>query len=259
MNEPQKPVPPTNAGGKTGAGNPQPVPPPTIPPPPVVPPPGSAPALFGGHRGGGKKRLDGLPAGSPEAKEADRKADAERKRLERAQKKGASLPPPLPSVAASPANASVPVAGGDAVVLAAPAGVVGAGVAPMFVAWQQKLLDKPAKLLAKITDRWRGYCRFKAVRKLNLSPAAEKEILEKMKWREDVLNDFATALSEATTIELNKRRVPGAEHGHWVTLSISLGELVYLEITNMQTIEKLILDDRAKNPVPTDGTPPTNN
>lgn len=53
--------------------------------------------LFGGNVGK-KLRRDGLVAGSPEAKEADRAKDRERKRIANALKRAAMQPPPLPSV-----------------------------------------------------------------------------------------------------------------------------------------------------------------
>jgi hypothetical protein len=58
---------------------------------------------FGGNRGG-KKRHDGLPPGSIQAKEADRKRDAERKRQDREEKRRLAEPPPLPSAVAPPGN-----------------------------------------------------------------------------------------------------------------------------------------------------------
>jgi hypothetical protein len=74
------------------AGNGQPKPAPT-------PPSGtSAKTLAPQHGGlrGGRGRCDGLIPGSPEAKEADRKKDAERKRKRRAPE-----PPPLPGAGAA--------------------------------------------------------------------------------------------------------------------------------------------------------------
>lgn len=262
-NEPVKknPVlPATVAGTKTGAGNTAPSSPPVVAKPAFTPAPVAAAAresvaLFGGHRGGGKKRADGLVAGSKEAVEADRKADAERKRLARAEKKIAALPPPLPSATATaqnpnqtPLNSSpdLPVAAGD---LALPA------VGVVFVPWTTRLLEKPAKLLGKIVDRWRSYSRAAQVKKLKLTPDAEKEILERMKWREDAVTDFSVALADCAAVELNKRRVPGAENSHWINLVMTGGELVSLELANTAMIEKLILEDKAKQAEAAKGTP----
>src|SRR5579862_2754249 len=52
--------------------------------------------LYGGNRGG-KKRRDGLVPGSPEALEADRKADRDRKQQERDSKRRLAPQPALPA------------------------------------------------------------------------------------------------------------------------------------------------------------------
>jgi hypothetical protein len=72
---------------------------------PGIPAAASVPA-FGGNRGG-KARKDGLAPGSQAAKEADRKRDAERKRLAREEAARVAEPPPLPS-AVQTENGSVP-------------------------------------------------------------------------------------------------------------------------------------------------------
>src|SRR5258707_9089158 len=74
-------------------------------PPTAVSAAASAP-LFGGNRGG-KKRLDGLAPGSPEAIEADRKKDAERKRTRREAVQRVAEPPPLPSAGAPAPGANL--------------------------------------------------------------------------------------------------------------------------------------------------------
>jgi len=65
---------------------------------------------FGGNRGG-KKRADGLAPGSPEAKAADNAKDAERKRLEREEKRRLAQPPALPSALAPAPGATDPASG----------------------------------------------------------------------------------------------------------------------------------------------------
>jgi hypothetical protein len=258
MSEPAKKnlaaLPPV-AGGKTPAQNPPAVSPAAKPaapaPAPIPPAKNSSAPLFGGHKGGGKKRLDGLVAGSPEAVEADRKKDAERKRLARAEKRNSETPPPLPpasSPAARPAGEkfvfdspqSLPVDFPQAAPAAAP------GNFPTFVPWLQSKLQKPAALLTKIIARARDFARTKQVKKLKLTAAREKMILDKCKIREEILTDFSQSLAECATIELNKRQVPGAEHGHYITLAISAGELIYSEIETTRLIESLVLEDHAE-------------
>lgn len=201
--------------------------------------------LFGGHRGGGKKREDGLPAGSPEAKEADRKKAADRQATRRERIKLASLPPPLPSAPPPDANAPAVVAGDAPAVPGAVAGapVVAAG----FVGWQQKLLEKPAKLITKIADRFRCWQLTKKVKQLKLSPDVEKEILADLKWKDEVVADFNGSLAECAAMELNRRRVPGAQNSHWINLAMCAGEMVLVHLQTLDRLEKLVADDRAKS------------
>ena len=209
---------------------------------PVAPAASVAPALFGGHRGGGKKRSDGLVAGSPEAKEADRIAEMERGRLRRFAKKVAALPPPLPGVASPAGHTAAPLAAGESVLPAAMAGVAGvAGVAPMFVPWSTRVLEKPARLLTKIIDRVRVWSLTKKIRTLELAAKDEKEILADLAWKESAVADFNAALAEAATVELNKRTVPGAANSHWLALAMSGGELVYAHTEALNRIEALVL------------------
>jgi len=157
------------AGGKAAEKNPAPVSAPASAAvavsqtAPVAAPPVTSPALFGGHKGGGKKRADGLVAGSPAAIEADRKKNAERMRLARAEKKSAEIPAALPSRAAAaegPAGALGVGAALERMPLAFPqVPATPVSFAPAFVAWTQKLLEKPARLLVKISE---GSFRFRA-------------------------------------------------------------------------------------------------
>ena len=201
---------------------------------------------FGGHRGGNKKRDDGLVAGSPEAKEADRKRDAARKAEKRSAEKMAALPAALPGVAAAPANAPVPPAAGVAGVSAvvAPAGVV--APAPTFVAWTEKFLSRPIKLLTKICDRVRCSTLMMRVRKLGLSKDQEKEIEGDIKYKQEVVDDFNASLTTCLTVELNKRMVRGAEHSHWLDVVMTGGELVMIHMNTVDKLEKMIAENDLK-------------
>ena len=222
-----------------------------------VSPPAQPPAAFGGHRGGGKKRTDGLVAGSPEAREADRKKDADRKAEKRAEKKVAALPPTLPGVAVPPANAAAPVVAGASgeFVPALPAVGVAAAL-PMFVAWSEKVLARPIKLLTKIVDRFRCSALMLRVRKLGLTPPQEKEIEAEIKYKQEVVDDFNAALTTCVVVELNKRRVPGAEHSHWLDVAMTGGELVLTHLNTVDKLEKMIAENAAKNQLPAAGGEP---
>ena len=245
---PAKNLPAANPGGKTAtpvlpAVNQSPVQPGAAP---VAAP--VAPALFGGHKGGGKKRADGLVAGSPEAIEADKKKNAKRMRDARAAKAEKNPVAALPSAAVPPPNPPVPVAGDSWAGVAPVAAVAGAAApvaAPLFVAWSEKLLARPIKLLTKIIDRLRVSALMQRVRKLNLKPEQEKEVEKKFRYKEEVITDFNTALANCAAIELNKRNVGGAQHGHWLDVALTGGELVAVHLEAVDYLEKIIGENAA--------------
>jgi hypothetical protein len=271
MNESKKPLPPLpeNPGAIAPAKNNAPVASPAkLPSGPVgnsapgQPAIVSAPAsksvpLFGGHRGGGKKRADGLPAGSPAAIEADRGKNAKRMRDKRAAEKLASLPPPLPGVATSLENKISPLAGDQGGVRlpvdfsqAAPATLAPAGLG--FVAWTSGLLKKPAALLTRIADRFRCSSLMKRVKKLGLTPAQEKEFERDIAFKEKSVEDFAVALSESATVILNTYNVPGSQHSHFVNLAMTGGELVAVHLSTLDKLEKLIAENKLETAKPSD-------
>lgn len=220
-----------------------------VQPPAVSPPVNSSPALFGGHRGGGKKRADGLAAGSPEAIEADRKKNAARMANKRAQERSAVAPPtlpPAPATAQAPVQAMVnrpsPVPGAVAPLAAAAAPVA----APTFVAWSARLLEKPARLIVKIIDRVRLSSLNKKLKLLKLDPVLEKEIAADFKWKDEATSDFCVSLSQCAEIELNRRQVGGAENAHIINVVLSAGELALAHFQVMDKLDKLALENQAK-------------
>lgn len=250
MSDPVKPSPATATAGlkpptpaAVVVANPaKPVEP--VKPVAAVSPAGSAPALFGGHRGGAKKRKDGLVAGSPEAIAANKAKDAARKRLERAEKKAAALPPPLPAaIAASEDSLPALVAGQPAVV--SPVAPVAAIAAPLFVAWTEKLLQKPVQLLTKIVDRFRCWSLMQRIRKLKLTKEQEQSIESDLRWKGEAVADFNVALTNCLTIEFNRRQVRGAENAHWIDVAMSGGELVLAHLNTLDTLEKMIAANAA--------------
>ena len=119
----------------------------------------------------------------------------------------------------------------------------------MFVPWAQKKLEKPAALLTKILDRVRSWHLMKKVKKLGLTPDQEKEIAADLKWKDEVVTDFNLALAEVATIELNKRRINGSEHAHWVNLAMCGGEMALVHVQTMERLEKMVATNKtAKNP-----------
>ena len=243
MNELSKPVPPGKPDGNKPAAVNAPVAHPVAVAAAVAAPAAQSVPLFGGHRGGGKKRADGLPAGSPQAIEADKAKDRERKNKANAAKKMAALPPALPGVVAPVQNAATPVAAG-ASALPGPVAGVAAVAAPLHVTWSQKLLEKPARLLTKIADRVRCWSLMKKVRQCGLTPEQEKEIADDLKWKDEVVTDFNQALAECATVELNKRQVPGAANSHWVNLAMCGGEMVLTHMQALDRLEKILLEKK---------------
>ena len=239
--EPYKPVPAGQPGGKA----PAPAAAPVAGQPPVqsaaVPASPNRPApLFGGHKGGGKKRADGLPAGSLAAIEADKAKDRERKRLANLKTK-AENPAPLPPAVAPPPNSGAPVA-------ADPGGVPGAvapvaGVAGLAYAWSARQLQKPAKLVVRILDRARQWDIFRRLDKSKLPPEIKAEIKRDAEWKEAAQNDFADALADCAAIELNKHQVNSA-NAHWITLGMSASELAMAHFALTARIDKLILGEK---------------
>ena len=78
------------------------------------------------------------------------------------------------------------------------------------------------------------------IRELKLSPEQEKEIAADLRWRDEVVSDFNTALAECATIELNKRRVGGSEHAHWLTLAMCGGEMALVHVQTLERIERMV-------------------
>jgi hypothetical protein len=245
---------------------------------------------FGGHRGGGKKRADGLIAGTPAAKEEDRKFNALRMFIVRESERrdagkssenflaefeerikeihpanreqlwekvkslkpaSATLPPPLPRAKTEAENASLPLAANP---VALPTPLAGAGVpssAPgsAFVAWTLAPLLRVTKLVTKIIDRVRVSSLMQRVRKLGLTKEQEKEVEQDFQYKEAAVADFNNAVANAAVIELNKRRVAGAEHSHWLDVVITGGELVSCHLAAVDRLEKLVLKVGEKPPV----------
>ena len=206
--------------------------------------PAKPPELFGGHRGGGKKRADGLVAGSPAAIAADREKERLRGLARRSGQKVAALPPPLPGVLPAAENSPAALVPGEPA-LAGTVGDVATGAAvvlPTFVSWSEKILGRPIKLLTRIVDRFRVGKLMERIRRLGLDKADEVEAEKRIAYKQQQVDDFNSALTNCAVIELNKRRAPGAEHGHWLELAMTTGELVNCHLDNVDWLEKKLLE-----------------
>ena len=202
-----------------------------------------SPAPFGGKRGG-KSRTDGLVPGSAEAKEADRIKDAARKSEQRAAAKAAN-PAPLPAAT----NPGGPVAGDGGGYVADSTNGESGIVAGVIVPWTAKILQRPARLLTRILDRVKKWDIMRRLDKSRLPESVKKEIASDIEWADGAKDDFANALAECASIELNRRGV-SAQHSHWVNLALSAGELGLAHITLCERIESAILAAGLKQPDP---------
>ena len=115
------------------------------------------------------------------------------------------------------------------------------GIMPTFVAWSQKMLERPIKLLTKIGDRMRVAVLMDMVCELGLGKDVEAEAEKRMRYKEEQISDFNSALTNCATIELNKRQVGGAQHTHWLEVAMTGGELVNCHLDTVDWLEKQIL------------------
>ena len=118
-----------------------------------------------------------------------------------------------------------------------------AGLAATAYGWSTRQLQKPAKLVVRILDRARQWDIFRRLDKSKLPAEVKAEIKRDAEWKDAAQNDFADALAEAATIELNKRQVNSAS-SHWITLAMSGGELALAHFTLCERIDKLILSEK---------------
>ncbi len=219
-----------------------------IAPAPVVQPVAAGakpPELFGGHRGGGKKRADGLVAGSPEAIAVDKEKDRLRVAEKRAGKAVAALPPTLPGATPPPANAAAALAAGASadVVSVAGAAIAAPVVAlPRFVEWTLKPLERLVKVATKIADRLRVAGLMSRLKKIGFDKETKEEAEKRFTYKAEQVADFNAAVANATVIELNKRRVPGGEHSHWLEVLMTGGELVSCHLDTVDWLEKKLLE-----------------
>lgn len=173
-------------------------------------------ALFGGLRGG-RKRTDGLPAGSAEARRADRVRDAERKRAQRLEQKARTEPPPLPAVAPATMGAGAPgTAGLD----------LQPGLAPAaFVAWDAETL-RPifVELVPTVEELAVGRLTAKAA-KAQLPTTLIKEIASDAAWKAPEKRAMILAGPEVTAKWLNKSGL-SAENKFELVLATALLSIV---------------------------------
>lgn len=188
----------------------------------------SAP-LFGGLRGG-RKRLDGLVPGSPEAIEADKKKERERKAKYRAQLKiedPPALPSALPVVEGAPQTVGLPQGAVPAVVVSGAVPWVASKLGPLF----RRLISTAEKVLSyQITSR---------ARKASLPSGLVKEIEIEAKWSDMSKEALQEALPELAAKYLNKTGI-SAEYQPEIVAAIAVSDIAMGHLQILQRLDRLI-------------------
>jgi len=197
---------------------------------------------FGGLRGG-RKRKDGLVPGSPEAVEADRVADAQRKRDQRSALRQAD-PPPIPAAsgpAETPAGdlGTVPGAQGPAPVPWDPS-----MLAPLFL----QLIPTAEKLTVKqITDR---------CTKAHLPGEIIEDIKKDAAWNPVAKKAIEVSAPAVAAKWLNKSGV-SSEHQHEVILVTAVSSILAGHVMVLRRLDKLVKKTNPPGPVkPANENPP---
>jgi hypothetical protein len=229
-------------------GNP---PGPAAPVVPPVPAAISAP-LFGGFRGG-RKRKDGLKPGSPEALQVDRDKNAARMRDKRAAKSTAATPAPLPP--ALP-GATLPLADAGTEKTLPPlpgvAGVPALEAPALALAWEARDLlpvtENGVPILEEFASR---QIVFKA-RRARLPAEIVTEIERDCKWPDKSKKMLAETSGALAAKYLNKAGI-SAEYKVEVNFSIAVLNIAANHLSILRRLDKLIA---AANVQPVPVTPP---
>jgi hypothetical protein len=210
--------------------------------------------LFGGHRGGGKRRADGLPAGSPEAIAADREKDRMRKKLARDRAAAMAEPPPLPGLGAVPPGAA-PAAVGQAEAPGDSPLAGGAALAGSPMPWDSATL-KPLfdQLIPTLETIAVGQLTSRAT-KARLPGEVVKEIERDAKFAPPAKKALEIAAPRVAAKWMNRTGI-SAEHQDEVILGTALASIAAQQVLLLKRLDKLIADanpakaEPAKPPAP---------
>ena len=186
---------------------------------------------FGGLRDG-RPRADGLIPGSPEAKQRDREKDAERKRNERAAKRAAAEPPPLPSAQAAsnpaqaPSDNSLPVPG-----LVAPT--------PGPVPWEASTLKPLFDQLIPTIEALTGSRVHALAEKARLPLKVIDDIDDSAKWPDPAKKALAISAPQVAAKWMNKTGV-SAENQPELVMFTAIGSIAASHMMVVSKLEKLI-------------------
>lgn len=221
---PGQPLPPTPGAGQLAT--------PTAPP---------SPLLFGGFKGG-RKRLDGLKPGSPEALSADREKERLKKQRQRerarAEVSAAQPAPVIPAATATAAPLGALPTGAVAPEAGALPGLPGSGIAPL-VSWSAKDVEPVIRECVGLAEE---LCRKQVVgkcRKARLPAEIIREIEKDTTWAERAKKMIADGAAEISALQLNKAEVP-VEARPWMNLGIGITQISLGHMKVLKRLDELI-------------------
>jgi hypothetical protein len=205
--------------------------------------------LFGGLRGG-RKRKDGKIPGSPEALEADRAKDAERKRLARERDRLAN-PEIIPAAIPASAPQSNPPAQNNSPAKADSLGVV-AGVENFeTVAWLAKDVEPLVNELVELTEELCQTAINTRCKKAKLPIEIAREIEHDARWATRAKAMIKQGGADLFAQLMNKSQIPLAIRPY---IMITIGSL-QIAIGQMKILKRLDLLILAANQKPTKPEP----
>jgi hypothetical protein len=202
--------------------------------------------MFGGNVGR-RKRADGLKPGSDEAKEADKRKDAIRKRMARAETAAQTAPPPLPSASGTPVGVPVaervPIVHMDNAALQMP-GMAGA----LVVQWQGKDVEELTRKLIELTEEFCSKQILSRCRRAKLQPVDIEEIKNDARWKKTAKEMLEQGGSELFAMALNKSGVP-PEYKPFILVTIGAMEIALNHMKVLKRLDALIEQTKRKESV----------
>ena len=181
---------------------------------------------FGGLRGG-RKRADGLVPGSPEAVEADRKKDADRKKKQRAQE-----PSPLPSIN-RPTNEGAPSAPGDGL------GTLPGAQGAAFVPWAPDTLKPVFEQLLPAIEQVTVHQVTVRAAKARLPGEIVKEFGADAKWSGPARKALELSAPQLSAKWLNKLGV-SADNQPEIVFATAVTSILASHVLLLRRLDKLI-------------------
>lgn len=209
---------------------------------PANPAPATNPVLFGGFKGG-RRRLDGLRPGSPEALAADREKERIKKQRQRDRARvaaTAALPAAIIPAVAAPAAPALGAMPGNPLAAATDnlGGVESVGDLPL-VRWTPKDIAPVIKQTVGLAEE---LCRRQIstrCRKARLPDGITKEIESDTKWAENSKRMIEEGVAEISAQQLNKAEVP-VEVRPWINVTVGVAQIGIGHMKVLKRLDELI-------------------